>query len=177
MESTETVHIARVESPIGTLRLASTAAGLAYVELPRESGPGMHGWLRHAMPDVKVVEGFAPNQVAITQIQEYLEGKRVDFDLVLDLRGTDFQRSVWQEVASIPHGETRSYAEVAKGVGRPRAMRAVGAANGANPIPLVIPCHRVIGSRGQLQGYAGGTSLKARLLAMEKSRPASGQLI
>ncbi len=171
------LYTAELDSPIGRLRLASTEQGLAYIELPHASGRGLLGWRqRHAL-EATLRESFAHNRTNATQIREYLESKRVDFDLVLDLRGTDFQRSVWQEVASIPHGETRSYADVAKGIGRPRAMRAVGAAIGANPIPLVIPCHRVIGSRGQLQGYAGGTSLKARLLAMEKSRPASGQLI
>ncbi len=171
------LYTAELDSPIGRLRLASTEQGLSYIELPHASGRGLLGWRQRHAPEATLRESFAHNRTNAAQLREYLEGKRVDFDLVLDLRGTDFQRSVWQEVASIPHGETRSYADVARGVGRPRATRAVGAANGANPIPLVIPCHRVIGSRGQLQGYAGGTSLKARLLAMEKSRPASGQLI
>jgi methylated-DNA-[protein]-cysteine S-methyltransferase len=177
MANVETAHVARVDSPIGPLRLASTGAGLAYVELPHESGSGLHGWLRRALPDVTITEGFAPNRVAIGQIREYLEGKRTDFDLPLDLRGTAFQLAVWAILREIPYGETRSYAEVARMVGRPSAVRAVGAANGANPLALVIPCHRVIASDGRLGGYAGGLDLKARLLAMEQSHATQGALL
>jgi O-6-methylguanine DNA methyltransferase len=177
MPSPETVYVARVESPIGALRVASSAAGLAYVELPHESGPGLYGRLRHVLPDAEVVEGFAPNQVAIAQIREYLEGKRTEFDLPLDLRGTAFQMTVWTALREIPYGETRTYAEIARIVGRPRAVRAVGAANGANPVALVVPCHRVIATGGKLGGYAGGLELKARLLAMEQSRPKQGVLL
>jgi O-6-methylguanine DNA methyltransferase len=137
----------------------------------------MHGWLRHAMPDVKVVEGFAPNQVAITQIQEYLEGKRVQFDLPLDLRGTAFQVAVWAALREIEYGETRTYGEVAVAIGRPSAVRAVGAANGANPVAIVVPCHRVVASGGKLGGYAGGLELKAHLLALERSVPSQGALL
>ncbi len=177
MRSPETVHVARADSPIGPLRVASTAAGLAYVELPHESGPGLRGRLLRVLPDAEVVEGFAPNRVAITQIREYLEGKRTEFDLPLDLRGTAFQMTVWTALLEIPYGETRSYAEIARIVGRPRAARAVGAANGANPVALVVPCHRVIATGGKLGGYAGGLELKARLLAMEQSHPKQGALL
>ena len=177
MESPETVHITRADSSIGPLRFASTAAGLAYVELPRESGSGMHGWLRHAMPDAEVVEGFAPNQVAITQLHEYLEGKRAQFDLPLDLRGTAFQVAVWAALREIDYGETRTYGEVAAAIGRPSAVRAVGAANGANPVAIVVPCHRVVATGGKLGGYAGGLELKAHLLALEQSVPSQGALL
>ena len=177
MRSPETVHVARADSPIGPLRVASTAAGLAYVELPHESGPGLRGRLRRVLPDAEVVEGFAPNRTAITQIREYLEGKRTEFDLPIDLRGTAFQMTVWTALLGIPYGETRTYAEIARIVGRPRAVRAVGAANGANPVALVVPCHRVIATGGKLGGYAGGLELKARLLAMEQSHPKQGTLL
>ena len=173
----EIVHTARADSPIGTLRLASTSAGLAYVELPRASGRGLSGWLRRHASGAKVVEGFAPNRVAIRQIQEYLEGKRSEFDLDLDLRGTAFQLEVWTALRDIPYGETRSYADQAKVVGRPRAVRAVGTANGANPLSLVVPCHRVIATGGKLGGYGGGLDLKARLLAMEQSGPSQRRLL
>ncbi len=173
----EIVHTARADSPIGTLRLASTSAGLAYVELPRASGRGLSGWLRRHVPGAKVVEGFAPNRVAIRQIQEYLDGKRTEFDLDLDLRGTAFQLEVWSALRDIPYGETRSYAEQAKVVGRPRAVRAVGTANGANPLSLVVPCHRVIATGGKLGGYGGGLDLKARLLAMEQTGPSQRRLL
>lgn len=177
MAPNETAYVAQIDSPIGAMRLASTSAGLAYVELPHESGSGLHGWLRRMLPGVTVAEGFAPNRVSIGQIQEYLEGKRTEFDLPLDLRGTAFQLAVWTALREIPYGETRSYAAVARSVGRPSAVRAVGAANGANPLALVVPCHRVIASDGKLGGYAGGLELKGRLLAMERSRPSQGSML
>jgi O-6-methylguanine DNA methyltransferase len=174
----EIVHTARVEAPIGSLRLASTERGLAYVELPHASGRGLAGWLRRCAPEARVREGFAPNRAAAQQILEYLEGKRTDFDLELDLRGTDFQRRVWRALLDIPYGETRSYQHVARSVRRPRAVRAVGAANGANPLALVVPCHRVVQADGRLGGYGGGLELKARLLAMEQAQhPTQGALL
>lgn len=173
----EIVHTAQVDSPIGTLRLASTSAGLAFVELPRHSGRGMQGWLRACVPDAECRDGFAPNQVAIRQILEFIEGKRQVFDLPLDLRGTGFQVSVWSALREIPYGETRTYSELAVSVGRPTAVRAVGAANGANPLSLVVPCHRVINTGGKLGGYAGGLELKARLLAMESTKQTQQRLL
>ena len=163
------IHTADVDSPIGSLRFACSDKGLAYIQLPHQFGRGFDGWRTRHAPEARVEPGFEPNRPYVAQILEFLEGKRRQFELALDLRGTDFQVAVYREVERIPFGESRSYAEVAASVGRPRATRAVGAANGANPIPLVIPCHRVIGSRGQLQGYVVGLYLKARLLAMERS--------
>jgi len=165
----ESVHTAQIEAPIGSLRLASTSLGLAYVELPHASGRGLEGWLRRSLPGTRCDEAFAPNRVAAVQIVEYLEGKRRTFDLALDLRGTAFQQAVWRALVAIAYGETRSYAEVARAIGKPNAVRAVGAANGANPLALVVPCHRVIAADGSLAGYGGGLELKARLLAMERS--------
>lgn len=173
----EIVHTARADSPIGPLRLASTTAGLAYVELPHASGRGLDGWRRRCLPDSKCVEGFAPNRAAIAQIVEYLEGKRCAFDLELDLHGTGFQMEVWTSLRDIPYGETRSYAELAAIIGRPNAVRAVGTANGANPLSLIVPCHRVINADGKLGGYGGGLRLKARLLAMEQSGSTQRRLL
>jgi O-6-methylguanine DNA methyltransferase len=173
----EIVHTARIDSPIGPLQLASTQSGLAFLELPCASGRGLRGWLRRCAAGARCAEGFAPNRAAVAQILEYLEGKRVAFDLPLDLRGTPFQRAVWQALLEIPYGETRSYAQIARAVGQPRAVRAVGAANGANPIALVVPCHRVIASDGRLGGYGGGLALKAKLLAMERSGAVQGRLL
>ncbi len=174
----ETIHIAESDSPIGSCRVASTAAGLAYVELPHSNGRGLDGWLRRCAPGADVRDAFAPNRSAISQLLEYLEGKRTDFELALDLRGTDFQRRVWQALLEIPYGETRSYQEIARKLDAPRAVRAVGAANGANPVSLVVPCHRVVQTGGKLGGYAGGLELKARLLAMEQSQqPGQGSLL
>ncbi len=101
------------------------------------------------------------------QLREYFAGKRADFDLPLAPEGTEFQRSVWRNLQDIPYGETISYGELAKRVGNPKASRAVGAANGQNPIPIVIPCHRVIGANGKLTGFGGGLPTKEALLALE----------
>jgi methylated-DNA-[protein]-cysteine S-methyltransferase len=102
------------------------------------------------------------------QIQEYLSGKRKIFDVPIVLRGTDFQKKVWERLVKIPYGETRSYKEIAQQIGIPKGARAVGMANHNNPIPIIIPCHRVIGASGNLVGYGGGLDLKQKLLALEK---------
>jgi methylated-DNA-[protein]-cysteine S-methyltransferase len=104
---------------------------------------------------------------AARQLRAYFAGHLRRFDLPLDMRGTDFQLRVWRELERIPYGETRSYRQIAEALGAPRAVRAVGAANGANPIPIVVPCHRVIGASGKLVGYGGGLPLKKRLLQLE----------
>lgn len=173
----ETVHSAEFDSPIGTLRVASTAIGLAYLGLPNAGGRGLAGWLSRVAKDARREHAFAPNREAIRQVLEYLEGKRSDFDLPLDLRGTTFQCTVWKALCEIPYGATRSYADVARAVRNPNAVRAVGTASGANPIPLVVPCHRVIASGGKLGGYGGGLDLKRRLLAMEQSVRHQGALL
>ena len=145
--------------------------------LPRAGGRGFAGWLARSARGARHEQAYAPNREAIRQVIEYLEGKRSDFDLRLDLRGTPFQRSVWNALLEIPYGATRSYADVARAVGNPNAVRAVGTANGTNPIPLVVPCHRVIATGGKLGGYGGGLDLKRRLLAMEQSACHQGALL
>lgn len=173
-----TLYAMHFDSAIGQLTLASSEQGLAYLALPRANGRGFAGWCRtHAQYDeIKQDEGA--NRLAVEQVSEFLAGDREDFDLRLDLRATPFQLEVYQVVKEIPYGESVAYAEVARRVGRAAAVRAVGAANGANPIPLVIPCHRVVASNGQLQGYAGGLELKRKLLTMEStSHPAQGALL
>jgi methylated-DNA-[protein]-cysteine S-methyltransferase len=104
------------------------------------------------------------------QLNEYFAGKRRSFSLPLDMQGTVFQKSVWEALLGIPFGETRSYGQLAKQLGNPNAMRAVGAANGRNPISIVVPCHRVIGSSGELTGFAGGLETKAHLLELEQGK-------
>ena len=104
----------------------------------------------------------------ITQLEEYFRGVRNDFDLPLEPNGTEFQRRVWKSLIEIPYGETRSYSEIAKAIGNEKACRAVGMANNKNPIPIIIPCHRVIGVNGKLVGYAGGLDVKEKLLKLEK---------
>ena len=166
------------ETPFGSLRIASSDRGLAYVQLPHANGRGFDGWrIRHA-PGARVERGVEPNRVYVEQIVDFLEGKRRDFDCPVDLRGTPFQVAVLEQVAKIPFGETRSYKEIAEAVGKASASRAVGAANGANPVSLVVPCHRVIAKDGHLQGYGGGLELKAKLLAMERNLTArQGRLL
>lgn len=173
----EIVHTAEFDTKIGSMLCASTGRGLAYVRLPRAGGRGFADWLRRQARGAELRTGFAPNKAAVQQILEYLDGKRSEFTLPLDLRGTEFQRRVWHALLEIPYGRTRSYAEVAQAIGEPTAVRAVGAANGANPCALVVPCHRVVASGGKLGGYGGGLPLKRRLLALEHARPADGDLL
>ena len=106
----------------------------------------------------------------ISQVRQYLAGERKEFDLSLEFEGTDFQKQVWSELVRIPYGHTMSYGELAKKIGRPSSSRAVGAANGANLIAIVVPCHRVIGANGKLTGYAFGVDAKERLLSLEQGR-------
>jgi methylated-DNA-[protein]-cysteine S-methyltransferase len=105
---------------------------------------------------------------AAIQLEQYFAGDRTEFDLDLELDGTPFERRVWEEVRAIPYGETATYAEIAERIGSPKACRAVGRANGRNPIAVIVPCHRVIGSDGTLTGYAGGIELKRTLLDLER---------
>jgi O-6-methylguanine DNA methyltransferase len=176
-EPIERVFTTTVETAIGALRMLATDRGLAFLALPRAAGGGLAGWLARVAPGARREEAFAPLRDAARQLGEYLAGKRTAFELPLDLRGTPFQRAVWAALQTIPYGETRSYADVARAVGRPHAVRAVGTANGANPVAIIVPCHRVIQSGGKLGGYGGGLDLKRRLLAMEQSVRHQGALL
>jgi methylated-DNA-[protein]-cysteine S-methyltransferase len=129
-------------------------------------------WRRHSTPQLPFDEGVENRDHPILratarQLGEYFAGTRREFDLPLDFRGTDFQRQVWTTLLAIPFGETRSYLDVARVLGNPAAVRAVGAANGRNPISIIAPCHRVIGTSGDLTGFGGGLEAKAWLLAHE----------
>ena len=155
------MNYAYLETPIGTLLIAGDVEAIHEIYFPK------NGKARAPQPDwTESARGPVSN--AIRQLKEYFAGKRTDFDLPLAPNGTEFQRTVWQRLQEIPYGETISYGELAKRVGNPKASRAVGAANGANPISIVVPCHRVIGSSGKLVGYGGGLPLKRRLLEMER---------
>jgi O-6-methylguanine DNA methyltransferase len=126
-------------------------------------------WIQRKMRFAPVVEDVSgePLRQAVDQLGRYFAGERAQFTCPLDLHGTPFQLKVWNALTRIPYGETRSYAEIAREIGHPSAVRAVGAANGANPIAIIVPCHRVIGSNGSLTGYGGGLPTKAWLLALE----------
>jgi O-6-methylguanine DNA methyltransferase len=169
MSSMEVLCTTRFETPFGSQRIVSSEKGLVYIELPNENGRGFEGWKRTHARNAKVVERRAAHDDMIDQLLEFASGERREFTMDLDLRATEFQLAVYEIVAKIAYGETLSYSDIAKAIDRPKAVRAVGAANGANPIPIVIPCHRVIARCGALQGYAGGLELKARLLAMESA--------
>lgn len=173
----EIVRTSTFDSPIGRLKVGSTDKGLCWLQLPGSGGRGFQGWQRTQLPDAEVVEDDAANRSARQQILEYLDGDRLHFELKLDVRATPFQHAVYEELLAIPYGETRSYADVARALGKPKAVRATGTANGANPIPLVVPCHRVIASDGGLGGFGGGLPLKRRLLAMEQTAVRAGGLL
>ncbi|WP_407946791.1 methylated-DNA--[protein]-cysteine S-methyltransferase [Parahaliea maris] len=143
------------ESPIGPLQLVSNGRALTAIHFPDQHQPASPA------PEDAVLTRAA------TQLEEYFAGQRRQFDLPLAGNGTPFQQCVWQALREIPHGELRSYADIARSIGRHKAVRAVGAANGRNPLPIVVPCHRVIGSNGTLTGYAGGLKIKRQLLALE----------
>jgi O-6-methylguanine DNA methyltransferase len=175
LSAMEVLFTTRFDSPIGSLRIVSSEKGLAYVELPHANGRGFAGWKKTHARRADVVERRAAHDETIDQLLEFTEGRRRTFSIDLDLRATPFQLEVYRRVAKIRYGETLSYSDIARAIGRPKAVRAVGAANGANPIPLVIPCHRVIARGGALQGYAGGLDLKARLLALESAVPAPAE--
>jgi O-6-methylguanine DNA methyltransferase len=174
----EVVHTAEFETTFGAMACASTSRGLCFIELPRASGRGIAGWIRRFAPEARIAAGYAPNRSAIAQIQDYLAGKREEFRLELDLRATGFQIRVYAALLEIPYGEVRSYGEIAAAIGEPGGARAVGAAAGANPLPLVVPCHRVVAAHGKLGGFGGGAALKKRLLAHEHGRhPQQGELL
>jgi len=151
----------RMESPVGSLLLAGDSEGLRLVSFERgkraSSEPAGAEWT----PNAKL---FAE---AIRQLRAYFDGRLREFDLPLAMEGTEFQLRVWNALREIPYGETISYAQLAGRIGNPKAIRAVGSANGSNPIPIIVPCHRVIGNDGSLTGFGGGLPTKKKLLALE----------
>ena len=149
------------------ISLAATEAGLCYLGLPHDSAQALEEWVTEHLPLYQGVEDDAPLAPYIAELSEYFSGIRHTFSLPLDLHGTTFQLAVWQELLRIPYGETRSYQDIAVEIGRPQATRAVGGANGANPVPIIVPCHRVIGKNGTLTGYSGGLDVKTTLLQLE----------
>jgi len=150
-----------------TFQLAATERGLCCITLPNESFATLEQWVTKHVPGAALVRDTDRLQPYILQVKEYLSGGRSEFSIPLDLRGTPFQIKVWRTLLNIPFGETVSYSQISESIGNAAAGRAVGAANGANPIPIVVPCHRVIGKNGKLTGYRGGMEMKSQLLALE----------
>lgn len=158
-----TMYYTYADSPIGSLMLAGDGVNLHALGFPGGKMRRRHepGWTEDAAPFAR----------AIAQLDAYFAGELEQFDLSLAPEGTEFQRKVWSALQSIPYGETRSYGELAEEIGNGKASRAVGAANGRNPIPVIIPCHRVVGGDGGLTGFGGGLETKRRLLDLEAGTP------
>ena len=158
-----TLQVRTVDSPVGPLTLAGKDGRLRHLRMVDQTyEPSREGWTQDD-------DAFAE---AISQLEAYFAGELLDFDLELELVGSEFQRRVWAALLTIPYGDTRSYGQIATQIGSPNASRAVGLANGHNPIGIIVPCHRVIGANGSLTGYGGGLERKKSLLDMERNRVA-----
>ena len=159
--------IATIATPFGSLSAASSPRGLAYLGFGERAQALAEAWARRWWPDADLAyDQSAPPDLA-ARLLAYFAGELREWSLPLDLRGTPFQLQAWQALRQIPYGATRAYSEHAAAIGRPRAVRAVGAANGANPISVIVPCHRLIGKGGALVKYGGGLEIKRRLLELE----------
>ncbi len=163
-----TSYTSTIDSPCGPLQIVANADGvLTSIEfLEAVTGPTIFERLK--ADDIEVLHDTGHTGEIESELKEYFAGERMAFEMNLAPEGTPFQLQVWEELKLIPYGETRNYGEIARALGQPGASRAVGAANGANPIPIVIPCHRVVGADGALVGFGGGLKNKALLLAMER---------
>lgn len=168
----ETLHSTTFISPVGPLFLAASACGLVALEFDARL-PGQQTIrpnprnLRTEAASIQFAESAIAMSAYVRELEEYFAGRRRTFDFQLDLRGTDFQIACWHALIAIPYGETRSYGDIARAVGRPQGFRAVGMANNRNPVAIVVPCHRVIASDGTLCGYGGGLEIKRKLLELE----------
>jgi methylated-DNA-[protein]-cysteine S-methyltransferase len=159
---TPVLHTAVVDTPVGALTIVASNRGLRAILWPDERSG------RVPLPPAEPASHHPVIELAATQLREYFDGRRRAFDLPLDPVGTAFQQSAWTALQTIPYGTTISYGEQAERMGDRRKARAVGAANGRNPISIVVPCHRVVGTSGALTGFAGGTAVKAWLLDHER---------
>ncbi|HYB82085.1 MAG TPA: methylated-DNA--[protein]-cysteine S-methyltransferase [Mycobacterium sp.] len=158
------IHYRTIDSPIGPLTLAGHGSVLTHLRMVDQTyEPNRTGW--------SLDQGAFGD--AVEQLGAYFAGELTEFDIEFDLLGTEFQQRVWKALLTIPYGETRSYGEIADQIGAPGSARAVGLANGHNPIAIVVPCHRVIGANGNLTGYGGGLDRKRTLLELEKQRASS----
>ena len=165
------IAYARMDSPVGPVWVATSGLGICALGLGAGQPERFFGWLARRIDAEPPREDSAALAPALTQLREYFSRVRHEFDLSLDARGTAFQQAVWAEISGVAYGATTTYGEIARRIGRPRAARAVGAAVGANPLPILIPCHRVIGAGGSLTGYGGGLETKEALLRLEGVLP------
>lgn len=164
----ERIHVDGCDTPLGRVWIAASQSGLRVVTVPGSTREECTGEVvRRAMGAVEFVDGGGLIKQACGELGEYFAGARQRFTVPLDLRGTDFQRAVWDAVCQVPFGETITYQGIARQIGAPTAYRAVGAANGANPVAIIVPCHRIVGTDGKLHGYGGGLRQKQTLLDLE----------
>jgi O-6-methylguanine DNA methyltransferase len=159
-----------VETPIGRILVAATPAGVCRVCFPSERPEHRYLWFNRYFSILPLEQRYPVVDRAVQEIEEYFARRRHSFDLPLDLRGTEFQLRVWTELAKVPFGVTTSYGELARRVGKPGGARAIGNALGSNPVPIIVPCHRVIGHDQSLVGFGGGLSIKEQLLELEQAR-------
>ena len=152
-----------VKAPFGTLTVVASERGVRYCMFDNESHPKQ-------LDGLNIIDDASHISIAnaVKQVKEYLAGTRLEFDLPLDLHGTEFQQQAWRSLAQVPYGKTWSYAQQAASIGRPAATRAIGAANGRNPVAVILPCHRIIGANGALTGFGGGLPVKQWLLEHER---------
>ncbi len=156
-----------LDSPLGKLLVASSEEGVVRIILPRKEAIDPVAVLGNEFPGSTPVEDYYKNIRVVDELKRYFDGCLRRFSVNLDLRGTGFQRKVWEAVSCVPYGQTRSYGEIAKIIGNPGAARAVGQANRRNPVPIIVPCHRILGANGSLTGFGGGIEMKKRLLELE----------
>jgi O-6-methylguanine DNA methyltransferase len=167
----ETLCYSTVDSPVGNLALIVSERGLTAIEF--------HGWTppSDSRRKISYVHDETRTKPCAHELAAYFRGELREFTVALDLRGTEFQLQCWRALLDIPYGQTRSYAEIARAVGRPTAFRAVGMANHSNPIPIIVPCHRVLAANGTLCGYGGGLDVKRTLLELEGAWPKGQQVL
>lgn len=167
-QQSETIYWTALAPEHWGLHLVGSAAGLLYVGSPGQSYAELTRWAAAKHPGASLVRDDLAMLPYARELTEYLQGRRSGFTVPSDLRGTPFQRAVWEALGRIPYGRTVTYSDIAREVGRPAAVRAVGSAIGANPVMIVVPCHRVIGKNGALTGFRGGLDMKTRLLELER---------
>ena len=166
-QRTTKVYCTSFDSRIGRIYVASTEDGVCKISVPKETRKDFFGWLKENFDPETVSDNRARNKDVIDQLTRFFNGKLAKFTCPIDMIGTPFQVRVWNEVSKIPYGSTITYKHLAKRAGVPKATQAVGRANGANPLPIIIPCHRVLGSNGALVGYSCGVKTKEFLLRLE----------
>lgn len=163
------VYCTSFESKIGLIYIASTDKGVCKISVPRQTKKDFFRWLRENFDDSEVVDNKSRNKEVMDQLNRYFNGKLARFTCAVDMRGSPFQLRVWKELMKISYGTTITYRQLAKRLGTSRGFQAIGRANAANPIPIIIPCHRVLGAHGMLVGYSSGVKTKEFLLKLEGS--------